>query len=187
MKFLSLQFASLFASLVVAQSSVAQNTLISEDEALKNFKEAAKFYREGKAGETQPEKSDKVVEQTTLEEIPMLELVGEEPKPVAATLANAEPIEKTVVQINIENQTLENVVDRVVDSARETSGNWQVKWRLSPENNYIREERVNITAETDLNGFMKFLADRVNNMTGVQLFVTVFDKAHIIVISDTYY
>ena len=89
--------------------------------------------------------------------------------------------------LNLENKTLEQVVGHIVEEARDEAGEWEVKWRVSAENNYILNERVNLIAETSLSEFMSYLVDRVNNMTGIQLFVTVFDKSRIIVISDTYY
>ena len=67
------------------------------------------------------------------------------------------------------------------------TGKWEVRWRLSPDNHFIVNERVNLTAETTFGEFVEFLTDRVNNMTGVQMFVKVFNSSRLIVISDTYY
>lgn len=203
MKFLNLQVTGFIAGVLFTQSAMAQPSLVPEDEALKNFKEAAKMYRENdNAMESMEDMDEGVVEMTSdealLDDEGMVSNADSEDADEIYTYsvedasmyeshADDATLESANVQINIENKTLEEILSEVLLSASNEVGEWEVKWRLSPENNYIRDERVNITAETTLGGFMTYLTDRVNNMTGVQLFVTVFNKAHIIVISDTYY
>jgi hypothetical protein len=91
------------------------------------------------------------------------------------------------IAVNMEETTLQNAIESIVSHASDKVGQWDVRWRLQPENNYLLDEKMNVTAETTLGQFMEFMADRVNNMTGVELFVSVFDVSRLIVISDTYY
>ncbi len=91
------------------------------------------------------------------------------------------------LQVHFENQTLAEVMDRVVAAITTRTGAWDLRWRLSPENKFIKEERVNIIAETDFNTFASLVAERIKNMTGVQLHVSIFDSSRIIAITDTYY
>lgn len=96
-------------------------------------------------------------------------------------------LEDAPVALDVENRTLKDVLDVIMNQARPHTGMWDVKWRLSAENKYLMKEQVNLTAETNFGEFVEFLVDRINNMTGVKLFVTVFNQSRIIVISDTYY
>jgi len=60
-----------------------------------------------------------------------------------------------------------------------------VKFRLTPDNQHLLGEHMSLTAETTLGQFLNLLTERVNNMTGVQLFVNVFDSNRMILISDS--
>lgn len=192
MKRLNLQFLSVF--LFLSPVAMAQNTMMSEDEALKNFKEAAKLYRQGEIITEEPLIENAVQKHQNAQKEAVVK------NKVAPTIDQAKidayeyvlddqyaPIEDIVVAVDLENKTLEQVVSHILKEAEGQAGKWAVKWRVSPENNYILSERVNLIAETNLSEFMSYLVDRVNNMTGIQLFVTVFDQSRIIVISDTYY
>lgn len=90
------------------------------------------------------------------------------------------------VSIDVENVPLENVVKMIVEQAEASTGPWGVKWRLADDNRKLMNERVNLTAETNFEEFMTYMVDRINNMTGVRLFVRVFDDARLILITDTY-
>lgn len=96
------------------------------------------------------------------------------------------PLRDIALAVDVQNTTLDSLVKQIVTMAEKRSGPWQVSWRLKPENRYILEEKVNVTAETSFGDFMDFLVERVNNMTGVQLNVRVFNVSRIIVISDSY-
>ena len=91
------------------------------------------------------------------------------------------------IAINMEETTLQNAIESIVRRASDKVGQWDVRWRLQPENSYLLNEKMSVTAETTLGQFMEYMTDRVNNMTGVELFVSVFDVSRLIVISDTYY
>lgn len=89
--------------------------------------------------------------------------------------------------VDVEDTTLRDVINRVVEQAAQATGEWTVKWRLRPENAEIPNERVNLTAEAKFGEFTNLLAERVRNMTGVQLFMTTYAEARVILITDTYY
>lgn len=190
MKLFDLKITALLVAITVAPSAIAQNVLMSEDAAMNNFKEAAKLFRKNEVGpsleKAEPEALvDSVADiaEETPSTIVEADIKIYEDKPAK----QYKSIENIDVSVNIENKSIETLVQTIIDQAREETGKWTVKWRVSPESNYILSERVNLTAETNLSSFMSFLVDRVNNMTGVKLFVTVFDKSRIILISDTYY
>lgn len=96
-------------------------------------------------------------------------------------------LEEVKLVIDAENVTLRQVVGDVVRQAAEHTGPWMVKWRLKPENMALMDERVNLTAESTFSDFFALLAERVKNMTGTQLFITVFSGSRIILVADTYY
>ncbi|MEC9291459.1 MAG: hypothetical protein VX730_03570 [Pseudomonadota bacterium] len=91
------------------------------------------------------------------------------------------------VAVNIENATLEQIMEDIVSQAEQKTGPWDIAWRLKNENRYLLDDKVNITAESNFDEFVGYMVDRVNNMSGVQLFVKVFNMSRVIVISDTYY
>lgn len=200
MNLLNIKIGLVALMLLSAPIAGAQSMMMSEDEALKNFKEAAKLYRDGEEVENLIEEPAAIALDEVPVEMPVIENEIPTAKSKLSIINQAEidahqniyedeyaPIEDIIVTIDLENKTLEEVVENIIDKARNEAGNWQVKWRVSPEHNYILNERVNLIAETNLSEFMSYLVDRVNNMTGIQLFVTVFDKSRIIVISDTHY
>ena len=67
------------------------------------------------------------------------------------------------------------------------SGPWTVKWRLKPENMDLMDERVNLTAESSFGEFVNLLSEPIRNMTGVQLYVNVFQGARMVLVTDTFY
>ncbi len=96
------------------------------------------------------------------------------------------PLEKVRVNINMEQKTVSEVIEAIIKQAEPRTGPWQVRWRLRPENDFLQKEVVNLTAETSLEDFMNYLVENIVNMTGVKLFVKVFEVSRVIVISDTY-
>lgn len=89
--------------------------------------------------------------------------------------------------VDVEDTSLRDVINKVVSQAAQATGEWTVKWRLKPENAEIPNERVNLTAEAKFGEFTALLAERVRNLTGVQLFMTTYAEARVILISDTFY
>lgn len=89
--------------------------------------------------------------------------------------------------VDMEDVTVKELIDNVVDQAERLTGPWAVKWRLKPENHYLVRERVNLVAEAEFGDFVRLLSERIKNMSGVELFVTVFQASRVIIIADTYY
>ena len=96
-------------------------------------------------------------------------------------------LERINLMVDVENATLRAVVADVVKQAAQHTGPWTVKWRLNNDNANLMDERVNLTAEAPLGEFFALLAEKVKNLTGTQLFVTVFSGTRVILITDTYY
>lgn len=96
------------------------------------------------------------------------------------------PLGKLRVNVSFENAALQDILRYVLAQASDKVGPWEIEWRLKEENRRLLNERVNLTAEATFDDFMSYLVDRVNNMTGTQLFVRVFKVSRVIVISDTF-
>jgi hypothetical protein len=195
-KLLKIKISLVALMLLSAPVAGAQSVMMSEDEALKNFTEAAKIYRDGEESLEEPSVEATLPEDLKNEGTEAVAQTENEVSTINQAVIDAyqytledefAPIEEIIVTVDLENKTLEQVVEHIIDQARDEAGQWQIKWRVKAEHNYILSERVNLIAETNLSEFMSYLVDRVNNMTGIQLFVTVFDKSRIIVISDTHY
>lgn len=90
------------------------------------------------------------------------------------------------VTVDVEDVTLRDVVNEIVGQAAQHSGAWTVKWRLKPENAAIPDEKVNLTAESNFDDFVARLTERVRNMTGVGLYVTAYEGARVILITDSF-
>lgn len=90
------------------------------------------------------------------------------------------------VTVDVEDVTLRDVVNEIVSQAAQHSGAWTVKWRLKPENAAIPDEKVNLTAESNFDDFVARLTERVRNMTGVGLYVTAYEGARVILITDSF-
>ncbi len=106
---------------------------------------------------------------------------------VAGGLPRNVALEDIRIVMDVDNVTLREVMQRIVQQAAAYSGPWTVKWRLRPENMQLLEERVNLTAEADFGEFTSLLAERVKNMTGTQLYVTAFAGSRVLLVADTYY
>lgn len=89
--------------------------------------------------------------------------------------------------LDVEDTTLADVMTTIVTQASAYSGRWTVKWRLKPENQDLLTERVNITAEAPFGEFVALLTERIRNLTGTQIYVTVFQGSRMILVSDTFY
>ena len=96
------------------------------------------------------------------------------------------PLAEVRLNVSMENTTVREVVAQVLRMAEPRTGPWQVKWLLKDDDRYLLNERINLTAETDFGSFMAHLVDKINNLTGIQLTVKVFDVSRVLVISDSY-
>ncbi len=95
------------------------------------------------------------------------------------------PLGRVLLAIDVEQMTIEDIVNLIMREAAPASGPWQVRWRLKPENSFILDEKVNLTAETTMNQFLGYMVEHINNLTGVKLFVTQFEQSRLIILSDT--
>lgn len=106
---------------------------------------------------------------------------------VAGGAARNVGLEQIQVVMDVNNVTLREVMTQIVGQAAQYTGPWTVKWRLSPTNMSVMNERVNLTAEADFGSFCNLLTEKVKNMTGTQLFVTAFAGTRVLLVTDTYY
>jgi hypothetical protein len=96
-------------------------------------------------------------------------------------------LEQINVVLDVDNASLRDVMAKIVQQAANYTGPWTVKWRLSPENASLLDEKVNLTAEANFGDFCSLLTERVKNMTGIQLHVTAFAATRVLLVADTYY
>ena len=111
------------------------------------------------------------------------QLVPSPEMPMPANVA----LEDVRLVLDVNEASLRQVMLEIVQQMTAYTGPWTVKWRLKPENMSLLDERVNLTVESNFGEFCNLLTERVKNMTGVQLFVTAFTGARVILITDTYY
>jgi hypothetical protein len=83
-----------------------------------------------------------------------------------------------------ENQTLEELLAGVVNRASKAAGPWQLKWKISPENQDLLTERFSLDVETNFEDFVAYIAQYIVNERGVKLSFNLFDSERIIVIAD---
>lgn len=96
------------------------------------------------------------------------------------------PLENLKINVGFNNTPIRDVLVQVMEQAAPAVGPWKVDWRLKEANRRILDERVKLNAETNFEDFIAYFTDRINNMTGVELFVSVFKNARTIVISDSF-
>lgn len=116
------------------------------------------------------------------------------PAPSLSVVVGASPTLPQNISLNnvrlvldVEDTTLADVMTKIVEQASAYTGRWTVKWRLKPENQDLLTERVNITAEAPFGEFVALLTERIRNLTGTQIYVTVFQGSRMILVSDTFY
>lgn len=88
------------------------------------------------------------------------------------------------VIVHEDNQTLESLLAKVLKNAEPFTGPWQVRWKVSPENSSVMQEKFSLDAETTFEEFVSYLAQYVLNDRGVKLTFSLFDNERIIVVSD---
>jgi hypothetical protein len=97
---------------------------------------------------------------------------------------SAMDIRQYKVVVHEDNRTLGTLMDDVLARAEPFAGPWQIKWKLSPDNAGLVNEKFSLDAETDFDEFISYLTQYVMNDRGVKLSVSLFDNERIIVISD---
>ena len=88
------------------------------------------------------------------------------------------------VVVHEDNQTLEELLGKVIKHAEPFTGPWQVRWKVSEPNRDILKEKFSLDAETSFEEFVSYLAQYVVNDRGVKLTFSLFDNERIIVVSD---
>lgn len=172
-------------TVTVQKPAVVAEPIPSDAEAEAAFAAAQKAYQnvqqtpQPKAAPTV--KVDDGSPQVVVFSDPMQQIVPGTDRPKNVSLENIR------VVVDVENDSLREIMYKVIAQAAKHTGPWQVKWRLKPENMGVMDERVNLTAEAKFSDFVDLLTDRVKNMTGVQLFITTFNESRIIMVADTYY
>lgn len=96
------------------------------------------------------------------------------------------PLRDVDLRLAYQNMTIEDIMKKVTEEINRQSGGWQVQWRLTEENRDLIEQRVNINAESTFDEFLSHLTAKINNLTGVRLFVKVFEVSRVIIIADTF-
>jgi hypothetical protein len=178
------------ASLAFSFGAISQE-LLSDEDIQKAYEAAAKSYQQDHPAKpiyVAPTAEPLLTKPNMLNDSQDVAMISKEAEVFhySHDAADYLPLEGIRIAVDVENRSLKEVVNEIVTYAENKSGPWKVKWRLRPENKHILDSRVNLTAETTFEEFMNHLIDRINNMTGVQLGVNVFDMSRIIVISDSY-
>ncbi len=180
-----------FFGLLVGSGLAASAFALADAEAEKTYNQAAKTFQQTEeqlaSVETSARAPQKLPYVNILEQVDV-SLISQDAENFHTYTSSTEQIllEDVVLAIDVDDTSIENVIATVIKKAEGRVGPWTVKWRLKPENNHLKEERVNLVAESSLGRFLNLMTDRVRNMTGVQLFVSVFEASRIIIISDTY-
>lgn len=88
------------------------------------------------------------------------------------------------VVVHEDDQTLEELLSKVLNRAEPFTGPWHIRWKISEQNKQVLEEKFSLDAETTFEEFVSYLAQYVVNDRGVKLSFSLFDNERIIVVSD---
>lgn len=88
------------------------------------------------------------------------------------------------VVVHEDDQTMEQLLGKVLKHAEPFTGPWQIRWKISEENKDLMGEKFSLDAETTFEDFVSYLAQYVVNDRGVKLTFSLFDNERIMVISD---
>ncbi|MCP4355859.1 MAG: hypothetical protein GY793_09575 [Proteobacteria bacterium] len=89
------------------------------------------------------------------------------------------------VSLDLQNSTLKSIVKEAFKQGAPEQA-WSIRWRLKDGNKYIINEKINLTAELNLDSFMGNMVKTVANITGIQLSTKVFYGNRIIIITDSF-
>ena len=120
---------------------------------------------------------------------------------VAATLASSFPngsaslqkakyrndlmdIRQYRVVVHEDQQTLPDIVGKILARAAPFAGPWEVKWKISEENKDILTEKFSLDAETTFDDFVSYLAQYLLNDRGVKVTFSLFDRERVMLVSD---
>lgn len=88
------------------------------------------------------------------------------------------------VAVHTDNLTLPDMLDSILKQATPYTGPWQVRWKLTPDNQDLLKETFSLDAETTFEEFINYLAQYIMNDRGVKLGFALFDQERLIVVSD---
>jgi hypothetical protein len=88
------------------------------------------------------------------------------------------------VAVHTDNLTLPAMLDTILKQAAPYTGPWQVRWKLTNENQDLLKETFSLDAETTFEEFINYLAQYIMNDRGVKLGFALFDRERLIVVSD---
>lgn len=97
---------------------------------------------------------------------------------------SAMDIRQYKVVLHEDGKPLGAMFDEIMQRAEPFVGPWQVKWKLSPDNAGLVNEKFSLDTETDFDEFVSYLSQYIMNDRGVKLSFSLFDNERIIVISD---
>ena len=94
------------------------------------------------------------------------------------------PLKEARVSMDADNLPLRRLIQNAMDKVTPYTGPWEVKWKLSRENESLLDERFSLNADTSFSKFVSYVAGFVMNYRGVQLNFELYDKDRILLISD---
>lgn len=94
------------------------------------------------------------------------------------------PLKEARVTMDADNLPLQRLVQSAVDKVTPYTGPWEVKWKLSRENESLLDERFSLNTDTSFGKFVSYVAGFVMNYRGIQLDFELYDKDRVLLISD---
>jgi hypothetical protein len=88
------------------------------------------------------------------------------------------------VVVHEDNKTLDRMLREILTKAEPFVGPWELKWKLSKENEDMKLQRFSLDAETTFEEFANYLAQYMFNTWGVPVTFNLFDGERVMVISD---
>ncbi|PIZ30669.1 MAG: hypothetical protein COY40_04130 [Alphaproteobacteria bacterium CG_4_10_14_0_8_um_filter_53_9] len=88
------------------------------------------------------------------------------------------------VVLHEDSRSLQSIMAKIVNEAEPYTGPWEVKWKISRENEDILSEKFSLDAETTFGEFVTYLSQYIMNERGLKLSFNLFDAERILVISD---
>lgn len=93
-------------------------------------------------------------------------------------------LKKYRVVLHEDATPLESLMAGVLKRAEPYTGPWQLKWKISDENQDILQEKFSLDAETTFEEFVGYLANYMVNYRGIKLSFNLFESERVLVISD---
>jgi hypothetical protein len=88
------------------------------------------------------------------------------------------------VVVHEDQQTIPDMLNKIVSRAAPFAGEWEIKWKISEENKDILTEKFSLDAETTFEDFVSYLAQYLLNDRGVKISFSLFDRERVMLVSD---